>query len=153
MSSEVTTNEAMSVFLSSQPADARWGEKVTLSTDSAGMTIHLNGGDVLTVIARAARRIDGQGVKNVKLAGEGWDLENSWAFWQGFRGPKGTRNVEWAELSEDDANTLKKRLKIIDWVRNTINTPAEDLSPEQLATRAVDLMCEFGNEKVSYRIT
>ena len=153
MSSEVTTNEAMHVFLSTQPADARWGEKATLSTDSAGMTIHLNGGDALTAISRAARRIDGQGVKNVKLAGEGWDLENSWAFWQGFRGPKGARNVEWAELSEDDATTLKQRLKIIDWVRNTINTPAEELSPEQLATRAVDLMCEFGNDKVSYRIT
>ncbi|WP_431296334.1 aminopeptidase PepB [Rahnella sp. PAMC 25559] len=153
MSSEVTTNEAMHVFLSTQPADARWGEKATLSTDSAGMTIHLNGGDALTAISRAARRIDGQGVKNVKLAGEGWDLENSWAFWQGFRGPKGARNVEWAELSEEDATTLKQRLKIIDWVRNTINTPAEELSPEQLATRAVDLMCEFGNDKVSYRIT
>lgn len=153
MSSDVNTNEAMSVFLSSQPADARWGEKATLSTDSEGMTIHLKEGDALTAIARAARRIDGQGVKNVKLAGEGWDLENSWAFWQGFRGPKGTRNVEWAELSEDDTTALQQRLKIIDWVRNTINTPAEDLSPEQLATRAVDLMCEFGNEKVSYRIT
>ncbi|GBU11974.1 aminopeptidase B [Enterobacterales bacterium] len=153
MSSEVTTNEAMPIFLTSQPADARWGEKATLSTNAEGMTVHLTAGDVLTAIARAARRIDGQGVKNVKLAGDGWDLENCWAFWQGFRGPKGSRNVEWAELTAEDTQTLKQRLKIIDWVRDTINLPAEELGPEQLATRAVDLMCEFGNGHVNYRIT
>ena len=110
MSSEVTTNEAMPIFISSQPADARWGEKATLSTNAEGMTIHLTAGDALAAIARAARRIDGQGVKNVKLAGNGWDLENSWAFWQGFRGPKGSRNVEWAELSAEDTQTLQQRL-------------------------------------------
>jgi len=153
MSSEVTTNEAMPIFISSQPADARWGEKATLSTNAEGMTIHLTAGDALAAIARAARRIDGQGVKNVKLAGKGWDLENSWAFWQGFRGPKGSRNVEWAELSAEDTQTLQQRLKIIDWVRDTINLPAEELGPEQLATRAVDLMCEFGHGHVNYRIT
>lgn len=153
MSSEVITHEAMPIFISSQPADARWGEKATLSTNAEGMTIHLTAGDALTAIARAARRIDGQGVKNVKLAGDGWDLENSWAFWQGFRGPKGSRNVEWAELSAEDTQTLQQRLKIIDWVRDTINLPAEELGPEQLATRAVDLMCEFGNGHVNYRIT
>jgi len=153
MSSEVTTNESMPIFLSSQPADARWGEKAILSTNAEGMTIHLTSDNPLVTIARAARRIDGQGVKNVALAGEGWDLENSWAFWQGFRGPKGSRNVEWAELSAEDTQTLQQRLKIIDWVRDTINLPAEELGPEQLATRAVDLMCEFGNGHVHYRIT
>lgn len=153
MSAEITTNKAMSVFLSYEPAEACWGKNATLSMDSAGMIIHLRDGDALTVISQAARRIDSQGVKNIKLAGEGWNLENSWAFWQSFRGPKDTRSIEWAKLPEDDMSTLKKRLKIIDWVRNIINTPAEDLSPEQLSTRAVDLMCKFGNEKVSYRIT
>src|SRR5471032_2598046 len=150
MSSEVTPHEAMPIFISSQPADARWGEKATLSTNAEGMTIHLSASDALTAIARAARRIDGQGVKNVKLAGEGWDLENSWAFWQGYRGPKGQRSVEWAELSEAESQELQQRLKIVDWVRDTINMPAEKLGPEQLATRAVDLMCAVGCDAVSY---
>lgn len=153
MSSEVTTHESMPIFISSQPADARWGEKATLTAHAEGMTIHLTSDEALTTIARAARRIDGQGIKNVTLAGDGWDLENSWSFWQGFRGPKGNRTVKWAELSAEDAQTLQQRLKIIDWVRNTINLPAEELGPEQLATRAVDLMCEFGNGNVNYRIT
>ncbi len=151
MTTKATTTDVMSILLSSQPADARWGEKALLSTDSAGITIHFSADDKLTSIARAARRIDGQGVKKVKLAGEGWDLENSWAFWQGFRGPKGTRSVDWAELSAADTETLQQRLKIIDWVRDTINKPAEDLSPEKLARSAVDLLCEFG-DSISYRI-
>ncbi|UMX48903.1 hypothetical protein MJ390_22215 [Klebsiella pneumoniae] len=36
---------------------------------------------------------------------------------------------------------LDGRLTIIDWVRDTINAPAEELGPEQLAQRAVDLLC------------
>jgi len=146
------TTDVMSVLLSTEPADARWGEKALLSTTTEGMTIHLPTSDKLAAISRAARRIDGQGIKKVKLAGEHWDLENSWAFWQGFRGPKGARSVEWAELSEADNKKLQQRLTIIDWVRDTINMPAEDLSPEKLARRAVDLLCEHG-DLISYRIT
>lgn len=147
------TTEIMQITLSHDAADARWGEKALLSTNNDGMTIHLIGNGKLGAIQRAARKIDGQGIKHVKLAGEGWGLEQSWAFWQGFRGPKGQRSVAWAELPQAERQELDQRLKIVDWVRDTINLPAEELGPEQLATRAIDLMCDVGGGAVSYRIT
>lgn len=147
------TTDIMQVTLSHTPADARWGEKALLSTNSEGMVIHLTGADELAAIQRAGHKVDGQGVKKVKLAGEGWGLEQSWAFWQGFRGPKGQRSIEWAELPQNARQELDRRLKIVDWVRDTINLPAEQLGPEQLATRAVDLLCDVGGDAVSYRIT
>ncbi|NKI75858.1 aminopeptidase PepB [Dickeya sp. CFBP 2040] len=147
------TTEAMLITLSHQPADTRWGEKASLTANEQGFTIHLSGDKPQTIIQRAARKIDGQGIKHVKLAGEGWDLENSWAFWQGYRGPKGKRTVEWATLPESQQQELERRLKIVDWVRDTINLPAEDLGPEQLATRAIDLLCSVAGEAISYRIT
>ena len=128
--------EAMKITLSTQPADARWGEKATYSINNDGITLHLNGNDDLSLIQRAARKIDGLGIKHVQLDGEGWDTERSWAFWQGYKGPKGTRKVEWAALDEAQRKELDNRLKIIDWVRDTINAPAEELGPEQLAQRA-----------------
>lgn len=147
------TTEIMQITLSQQPADARWGDKALLSTNDQGMTIHLAAGSKLGAIQRAARKIDGQGIRNVKLAGDGWGLEQSWAFWQGFRGPKGQRRVEWADLPEAESQELQQRLMVVDWVRDTINMPAEELGPEQLAARAVDLMCEVAGESISYRIT
>ncbi|MBG6242081.1 MAG: aminopeptidase PepB [Candidatus Symbiopectobacterium sp. Dall1.0] len=147
------TSEAMQISLSTQPADARWGEKASLSANEQGFTIHLPETAALGIIQRAARKIDGQGIKLVKLVGEGWDLETSWAFWQGYRAPKGKRNVEWAPLEEAQRKALDLRLKVVDWVRDTINLPAEDLGPEQLATRAVDLLHDVGGNAVSYRIT
>ncbi|MGU0057011.1 hypothetical protein ACVXG7_22375 [Enterobacter hormaechei] len=48
---------------------------------------------------------------------------------------------EWANLDEAGQKELESRLNIIDWVRDTINAPAEELGPEQLAQRAVDLLC------------
>ncbi|HBH63812.1 MAG TPA: aminopeptidase PepB [Erwinia persicina] len=142
----------MNITLSTAAADLRWGEKATLSSNDSGMTIHLTGSEPLVTIQRAARKIDNQGIRHVSLSGEGWDLENSWAFWQGYRGPKGEREVQWATLAESDQQELANRLKIIDWVRNTINLPAEELGPEQLATRAIDLLCDVACDAVSYRI-
>jgi len=147
------TTEAMNITLTTQPADARWGENATYSINSDGITLHLNGKDDLGLIQRAARKIDGLGIKHVQLAGEGWDTDTSWAFWQGYKGPKGSRKVEWAPLDEAQQQELTSRLKIIDWVRDTINAPAEELGPEQLAQRAVDLLNDAGGDHVSYRIT
>ncbi|WP_038825555.1 aminopeptidase PepB [Yersinia pseudotuberculosis] len=147
------TTEIMQISLSHNPADARWGEKALISTNDQGVTIHLTSHDQLGGIQRAARKIDGQGIKQVKLVGEGWGLEQSWAFWQGFRGPKGQRSVVWAELPANEKTELEQRLQIIDWVRDTINAPAEDLGPEQLAKNAIDLLCAVSCDAVSYRIT
>ena len=145
--------EAMKITLSNQPADARWGEKATYSINNDGITLHLTGNDDLGLIQRAARKIDGLGIKHVSLEGEGWDTDCSWAFWAGYKGPKGTRKIEWANLDEAGQKELESRLKIIDWVRDTINAPAEELGPEQLAQRAVDLLCGVAGDKMSYRIT
>ncbi len=147
------TTQPMTITLSSQAADARWGEKALLSSNDSGMTLHLTGNDALMSIQRAGRKLDGQGIRHVALSGEGWDLEKCWAFWQGYRSPKGQRQVVWPELNEGDQAEFDRRLKIVDWVRDTINLPAEDLSPEQLAHNAIDLISEVGGEAVSYRIT
>ncbi len=146
-------SEAMNIMLSSAPADARWGEKAAYSINNEGVTLHLSGRDDLALIQRAARKIDGQGLKHVRLSGSGWDVEKSWAFWLGYRGPKGQRKVEWATLDEVQQRELDSRLTCIDWVRDVINAPAEDVGPEQLAQRAVDLLSGVGGERISYRIT
>jgi len=145
--------EAMKITLSTQPADARWGEKATYSINNDGITLHLNGSDDLGLIQRAARKIDGLGIKHVTLDGEGWDVDRSWAFSSGYKGPKGTRKIEWANLDAAAQKELTSRLTIIDWVRDTINAPAEELGPEQLAQRAVDLLNNVAGDNVSYRIT
>lgn len=145
--------EAMKVTLTTQPADARWGEKATYSINNDGIALHLTGNDDLGLIQRAARKIDGLGIKHVALSGEGWDADRCWAFWSGYKGPKGTRKVEWAQLDEAQQKELDSRLKVIDWVRDTINASAEELGPEQLAQRAVDLLFSVGGDNVSYRIT
>ena len=145
--------EAMKITISNQPADARWGEKATYSINNDGITLHLTGNDDLGLIQRAARKIDGLGIKHVTLDGEGWDIDRSWAFWASYKGPKGSRKIEWATFDEAGQKELESRLTIIDWVRDTINAPAEELGPEQLAQRAVDLLCGVAGDKMSYRIT
>ncbi len=80
--------EAMKITLTAQPADARWGEKASYSINNDGIALHLNGKDDLGLIQRAARKIDGMGIKHVALDGEGWDTDRAWAFWAGYKGRK-----------------------------------------------------------------
>ena len=146
--------EAMKITLTTAPADARWGEKAAYSITEEGVALHITDSqECLALIQRAARKLDGLGLKNVELAGDNWDVEKSWAFWMGYRGPKGKRNIAWPALDDDQQRELQNRLKTIDWVRDVINAPAEDLGPEQLAQRAVDLLADVGGNHVSYRIT
>lgn len=80
--------EAMKITLSTLPADARWGEKATWSINNDGIALHLNGKDDLGLIQRAARKIDGIGIKHVALSGEGWNTDRAWAFGPGIKGRK-----------------------------------------------------------------
>ncbi|MDF7680210.1 aminopeptidase PepB [Enterobacteriaceae bacterium ESL0689] len=145
--------EVMQITLTTQPADARWGEEAIYSINSDGITLHLNAQDDLSLIQRAARKIDGMGIKHVALCGEGWDIERTWAFWAGYKGPKGHRQIEWPVLDEAQENELDNRLTIIDWVRDIINAPAEELAPQQLAQSAADLLCSVAGEAISYHMT
>ncbi len=149
---ETMTKQIMPVMISTQAADPRWGEGALLSADEQGMTIHLKHPGKYCAVQSAGRKIDSQGIRNVALVGEGWDLEKSWAFWQGFRAPKGMRTIEWPNLADADRVELENRIRIIDWVRDVINAPAEEVGPEQLAKRAIDLFCHIDGENISYRI-
>lgn len=71
----------------------------------------------------------------------------------GLQRTKGVRTVMWPDLDDAQRQELDNRLTIIDWVRDTINAPAEELGPEQLAQRAVDLLCSVACDSVTYRIT
>ena len=105
--------EAMKITLSTQPAYARWGEKATYSINNDGITLHLTGNDDLGLIQRAARKVDGLGIKHVLLDGEGWDTDRSWAFWAGYKGPKGTRKIEWANLDEAGVKAEERWLSFV----------------------------------------
>lgn len=150
--------EAMNIMLSRQPASACWGEKASYSINHQGITLHLSGKDDLELIQRAARKIDCMALKHICLHGEGWDLKTCWAFWMGYRSAKNisgkhASQVQWPSLTDAEQRELNHRLQTIDWVRNIINQPAEDQSPEQLAQQAADLLLQLAGDTVSYHIT
>ena len=48
----------------------------------------------LVLVQKAARKLRGQGIKDVELVGDAWELENCWAFYQGFYSAKQDYSVE-----------------------------------------------------------
>jgi len=141
----------MPVFLSRQAAAPHWGEKALLSFGETGATIHVTE-QTQDNIQRAGRKLDGQGIKSVFLQGEGWDVETIWAFYQGFRNPKNTHNVEWSALADAEQHELNARIKAGDWVRDVINKSAEEVAPRQLATMAGEFIKSLAPEHVKFRV-
>ncbi|WP_318465874.1 aminopeptidase PepB [Photobacterium leiognathi] len=142
----------MTVSLSQQAADAQWGNNALVSFGPEGAVVHLTENDTLGNLQRAARKLDAQGIKQVTLSGEGWDLENVWAFIQGHRNSKPGNTVTWPALSDSDEAELAARLKATEWVREIINQPADVVRPSQLAARAGEFIKSLAPEHVTYKI-
>lgn len=142
----------MSVFLSTQAAQPQWGEKALISFAEQGATIHLAQAQDFSAIQRAARKLDNQGIRTIFLAGESWDLESIWAFYQGYRDAKKRNTVEWKALASAEQAELEARIKATDWTRDIINKSAEEVAPRQLATMAAEFIKSLAPEHVSYRI-
>ncbi|MGF1738301.1 aminopeptidase PepB [Photobacterium satsumensis] len=142
----------MSVLLSAEAADEKWGKNALVTFEADGAVVHLTEENMLPAIQRAGRKLDAQGIKNVELAGEGWDLECIWAFVQGHRNAKPGNEVIWSGLSEADEAELQARLMATNWVRDIINQSAEVVRPSQLASRAGELIKSLAPEHVTYKI-
>ncbi|PJG59438.1 aminopeptidase PepB [Aeromonas cavernicola] len=141
----------MNIWLSREFAPAEWGEGALLSHRADGMVIHLVSAHPLLDIQQAARRLCGQGLHKVSLAGH-WEREQQWAFAQGFQTPKVEVQLQWAMSSEADREELEARWLCGRWVREMTNATPEQLGPLELAIEAAAFITELAPDQVSHRI-
>ena len=130
----------MQIKLSTQPAPSAWGEKAILSATESGMTVHLQAPSLQT-IQKAARKIKNQGILDVSLAGDGWDLENCWAFHQGFNSVKQAGSVQYPDLAQEQAE-FEARVECSIFTRHLINLPSDQLTPLELVKKAQHFLTE-----------
>ncbi|PSW19673.1 aminopeptidase PepB [Photobacterium sanctipauli] len=142
----------MNVLLTTEAADEKWGKGALVTFEAEGAVVHVNESDALASIQRAGRKLDSQGIKQVELVGEGWELETIWAFIQGHRNAKPGNDVSWAALPEAEEAELQARLTATNWVREIINQSAEIVRPSQLAARAGEFIKSLAPEHVTYKI-
>lgn len=83
------TKQIMPVMISFEAAAPCWGEGALVSSGDKGITIHLKHPGKLCAVQSAGRKLDSQGIRNVSLTGEGWDLEKVGHFGKVFVHQKG----------------------------------------------------------------
>ena len=137
---------SMQVLLSNQPASAVWGEKALISFNEDKATLHLTDFSDRTSIQKAARKLQNQGISDVALSGEGWQLESCWAFYQGFYNAKKQFKLQFPTLSDEQQRELGYRIQCGDFVREIINLPAAILTPEELAQRAAKFISQTADQ-------
>ncbi|OOF89322.1 aminopeptidase PepB [Rodentibacter ratti] len=149
----------MEIILSSRPAADCWGKNAIVSFNGEEAIIHLKNNEKndRTLVQRAARKLRGQGIKDVELVGEEWNLDFCWAFYQGFYTAKQDYSIEFPHLEHDLQDELLARIECSDFVRDIINEPAQSLTPIKLAERAaefISVQAENHSEKseVSFQI-
>lgn len=140
---------SMQITLSNTPASEKWGIKAILSANENGMMIHLNeksASEAFITIQQAARKIKNQGILSVTLAGEGWDLEQCWAFHQGYVSVKNAGSVQYPNLGEAQAE-FDACLECTTFTRTIINKPSDQLTPVQLAEQAAEFVTQQAVKK------
>ncbi len=132
----------MQVSISYDKAAAQWGKNALLSFSNDQVWLHINTKNDRALIQKAARKLRGQGIKEVELIGNDWDLENCWAFYQGFYTAKQDYTLEFPHLDDEPQAELLARIQCGDFVREIINLSASVVTPEGLAQRAAEFICE-----------
>ena len=132
----------MQITLSTAPASESWGKNAILSFNQDQAVIHLKDDEKLNLVLvqKAARKLRGQGIKDVELVGDAWELENCWAFYQGFYSAKQDYSIEFPHLDDEPQDELLARIECGDFVRGIINEPAQTLTPVKLAERAAEFI-------------
>ena len=133
----------MQITLSNSPAPDNWGKNAVLSFNQEQQAvIHLKEDEKsnLALVQKAARKLRSQGIRDVELVGEAWQLENSWAFYQGFYTAKQDYSIEFPHLDDEPQDELLARIECSDFVREIINEPAQTLTPIKLAERAAEFI-------------
>ena len=130
----------MQISLSTTSAPEQWGKNALLSANELGMTIHVKDFDDHSAIQRAARKIKSQGIEQVALNGENWGLEQCWAFDQGFYSVKNPGNVQYPVLSKQAE--FEQRRQCTAFLRDMINAPSDELTPQLLAEKAAHFLTE-----------
>ncbi|MDG6882157.1 Peptidase B [Phocoenobacter uteri] len=142
----------MNIYLSQDVAPEQWGNNALVSFNDKGATIHLKK-DALTSIQQAARKIKNQGISLAMLMGDEWKLEECWAFQQGFVSVKNKGEIQFPELVEQEQQELNARIKCSQFTKEIINAPSDVVTPEVLASKAVEFIQEIANpENVSTKI-
>jgi PepB aminopeptidase len=139
------------VSLSTQSANASWGDNAKLSFVESGAVIHLPDDSANErTIQQAARKLDGLSLPGVTLAGE-WSKEQQWAFALSFTRARNPASITWA--NNTDKATLEQEYAALLFTRQLVNDTPEDLSPETLAQRAADWLKSLGKDNVNYTMT
>ena len=133
---------SMQITLSTDSAIENWGKNAVLSFNNDGAVIHFSAKKDRTLVQKAARKLRGQGIKDVTLNGADWDLESCWVFYQGFYTAKQDYSIEFPELADEPNAELLARIQCGDFVREIINLSSAEITPEELAKRAADFIVE-----------
>lgn len=141
----------LSIELSQQSADPRWGSNALLSFSENNIVIHITAqpSEQLRIIQKAARKLDELNLEQLSLTGE-WSMEQQWAFAFSFSSAKKQDHFNWCE--DQNKEQLNNRYQALMFTRNLINSTPEDLPPLRLANDAVDWLTSLNNSAINAKL-
>lgn len=140
------------VELTRQPAEQSWGEQSRLTFVENVAKIHVESTlpelDKIRVVQKAARQLESFAIPMVSLTGD-WSAEEQWAFAQSYTTPARQHHFTWCD--DDSKSTLEKRYEALVFTRQLVNETPEELSPQNLAGRALNWLEKIGGGNISSR--
>ncbi|MCH2056941.1 MAG: aminopeptidase PepB [Thalassotalea sp.] len=140
------------IYLSSQAPNDSWQSNnlVQLIDNDIYVVVNDDNRFPLREIQKAARKIDGLGVKAPVLTGDNWTAAQQWAFALGFTGVNKLTSVEFTGAEKE---ALTQKLAVYAWSRDLTNQTPAELYPLSLAEKAIAYLTENGGDAISTKVT
>ncbi|MAG76604.1 MAG: aminopeptidase PepB [Colwelliaceae bacterium] len=140
------------IYLSSQAPNDSWQSNnlVQLIDNDVYVVVNDDNRFPLREIQKAARKIDGLGVKAPVLTGDNWTAAQQWAFALGFTGVNKLTSVEFNGAEKE---ALTQKLAVYAWSRDLTNQTPAELYPLSLAEKAIAYLTEKGGDAISTKVT
>ncbi|MDO8953386.1 MAG: aminopeptidase PepB [Gammaproteobacteria bacterium] len=140
----------MKVLLANEAAKKPWNKSALLSFASSAITLHIpHKAHRLREIQKAGRQCYNLGLESLSLSGKNWDLDSQRAFYQGLSNVKKPCTLTFAKLPAAEDALLKTQVKVASWIKEQINTPAEDKAPEVFANNAIRFLKQCSPKAIS----
>ncbi len=134
----------MKVFVIFKQHKGIWGKDAIVSFGTSEAIVHINeNADAPSICRKAAVKLSSLGFDTIELAGEGWSDELQYAFWQGYFDAQEKNHLTLTSHS----SYVDDLIKIVTWVRETINLTPSELTPEGLINRSEAFLNSISGRK------
>lgn len=132
-------------------ADVKKHQGLLIENDALTVSVPTDHPYYFRAIQKAGRLSDQMGLPSVSLTGD-WNVEEQWAFYQGYTRAFHPGHIEFAPLPSKEGAQLQEWVKLSEWAKHWVNAGPSQCTPLKLVHAAEQLIRAYAENRAELKI-